>query len=86
MKTFIREDLSEHSVPPRSVVKHLKVCIIGTPSNYEALLDGLLWSCHPAILSVGEMSPGYPDSGFNNKFVKVSYLFVFQFFLSDTGD
>ena len=76
MKTFIREDLSEYIVPPRSVVKHLNVKDISSPINHEALLDGLLWSCHPDILSVNS------GSRFNNEFIKVSYLFVFQLTLN----
>ncbi|KAM7480528.1 hypothetical protein LguiA_028741 [Lonicera macranthoides] len=63
--TFIPEDLSEYIVPPRSVVKHLNVNDIKSPINHEALLDGLLWSCHPDILSVNS------GSGFNNEFIKL---------------
>ncbi|KAI3458590.1 hypothetical protein Pfo_015253 [Paulownia fortunei] len=53
--TFIRDELNDTVIPPLPVVKQLKLVAVGRPSSYEALLDGLLWSCHPEILAVSRV-------------------------------
>nr|XP_016515993.1 PREDICTED: F-box/LRR-repeat protein At3g58900-like [Nicotiana tabacum] len=38
-----------------SVVKHLMLKDVAPPLNFESLLDGLFWTCHPESLSVESM-------------------------------
>ncbi|KAK9927965.1 hypothetical protein M0R45_025124 [Rubus argutus] len=67
--TFLPEELGENiSVPSPSNIKHLKLELdspLKEKENYEALVDGLLWSSHPETLS---MELGW---GYNNEVAKV---------------
>lgn len=67
--TFLPEELSENiSIPSLSNIKHLKLEMdspLKEKENYEALVDGLLWSSHPETLS---MELGW---GYNNEVAKV---------------
>ncbi|KAK3002746.1 hypothetical protein RJ639_020107 [Escallonia herrerae] len=49
--TFDMKNFRDACVPPMCHVKHLKIIAhTGFSSNYNDLLDGLLWSCHPETL------------------------------------
>ncbi|KAG8380791.1 hypothetical protein BUALT_Bualt06G0053000 [Buddleja alternifolia] len=50
--TFDPNELTEVEVSPVPSVKQLKVKRVGIESTFEALLDGLFWSCYPDILVV----------------------------------
>nr|POE85920.1 putative fbd-associated f-box protein [Quercus suber] len=58
-------DLNEESIPPRPNIKHLMLSNVPILEDYTALIDGLLWSCHPKILS----AHSNPES----KFIKPLY-------------
>lgn len=53
--TFLPEELGENiSIPSLSNIKHLKLELdspLKEKENYEALVDGLLWSSHPETVS-----------------------------------
>jgi len=50
---FNLEELRKGEIPPLIEIDHLVlICCIMAPMNCEALIEGLLWSCHPKILSV----------------------------------
>ncbi|XP_075076280.1 putative F-box/LRR-repeat protein At5g41840 [Nicotiana tabacum] len=54
--TFTVEELNEiTSFCSPSVVKHLMLKDVAPPLNFESLLDGLFWTCHPESLSVESM-------------------------------
>ncbi|KAK2986858.1 hypothetical protein RJ640_009592 [Escallonia rubra] len=49
--TFDLKNFRDTRVPPMCHVKHLKIIAhTGFSSNYNDLVDGLLWSCHPETL------------------------------------
>ncbi|XP_059302527.1 putative F-box/LRR-repeat protein At5g02930 [Lycium ferocissimum] len=50
--TFVVEELNATSSCPLSVVKRLKILKVVRSLNFETLLDGLLWTCHPETLAV----------------------------------
>ena len=52
--SFDSEDLSEVTIPPLVEVEHLELVASGIngPLDSEALIDGLLWSCHPMTITV----------------------------------
>nr|XP_011465818.1 PREDICTED: putative F-box/LRR-repeat protein At3g58880 [Fragaria vesca subsp. vesca] len=64
LRTFLPEELGDNSsIPSISNIKHLKIELyypLNEKDNYGALLDGLLWSCHPETLSM-ELGWGYND-------------------------
>ena len=57
---------SEELVP---IVKHFELDDVPTMQDYTAVLDGLLWSCHPKVLQI------YSNIE-NNEFIKVSKNFL----------
>ena len=57
---------SEELVP---IVKHFELDDVPTMQDYTAVLDGLLWSCHPKVLQT------YSNIE-NNEFIKVSKNFL----------
>lgn len=53
-----------------SVVKHLMLKDVAPPLNFESLLDGLFWTCHPESLSVESMW------GRSDEFMQVNVIFL----------
>lgn len=51
---FDLEELEERKIPTLVETDHLKLtCFFSeTPVDYAGLMDGILWSCHPKMLSV----------------------------------
>lgn len=51
---FDREELEERKIPALVETDHLKLTcsFFETPVDYAGLMDGILWSCHPKMLSV----------------------------------
>ncbi|KAJ4840993.1 hypothetical protein Tsubulata_044856, partial [Turnera subulata] len=50
---FELEDLKEQELPPPCEVKHLVLDVAGsTLTNYETLVNGLMWVFHPEFISV----------------------------------
>lgn len=55
--TFSMEDLRNISIPPPCHVKHLKLDALSyhvKVLNFDALVDGLLWSFRPEMLSTAK--------------------------------
>ncbi|KAG8389982.1 hypothetical protein BUALT_Bualt01G0036000 [Buddleja alternifolia] len=53
MISFKPDEMTEVEVTPVPVIKHLRLEEFGVVcSTYEAMLDGLLWSCHPDMLEI----------------------------------
>lgn len=50
--TFNVEELNGTVSCPLSVVQHVKIKQFMESVNFETLLDGLLWTCHPETLSI----------------------------------
>ncbi|KAM3308194.1 hypothetical protein P3S67_009938 [Capsicum chacoense] len=54
--TFNVEELNGTVSCPLSVVQHVKINQVMESVNFETLLDGLLWTCHPETLSIERRS------------------------------
>ncbi|PHU15137.1 hypothetical protein BC332_16342 [Capsicum chinense] len=52
LNTFNVEELNGTVSCPLSVVQHVKIKQVMESVNFETLLDGLLWTCHPETLSI----------------------------------
>ncbi|KAL0010760.1 hypothetical protein SO802_005868 [Lithocarpus litseifolius] len=51
--SFTPEELSKDlPIPPIATVEHLELGNVPIMQDYTALLDGLLWSCHPKVLLI----------------------------------
>ncbi|XP_050289927.1 F-box/LRR-repeat protein At3g26922-like [Quercus robur] len=51
--SFSPEELSKDlPIPPIATVEHLELGNVPIMQDYTALLDGLLWSCHPKVLLI----------------------------------
>uniref|UniRef100_A0A2N9IJ03 F-box domain-containing protein n=1 Tax=Fagus sylvatica TaxID=28930 RepID=A0A2N9IJ03_FAGSY len=53
--SFTSEELSKDQLPPLSSLENLVLERVPPMQDYTALVDGLLWICHPKLLSA------YPD-------------------------
>ena len=62
----LRKDLP---IPPIATVEHLELGNVPLMQDYTALLDGLLWSCHPKVLLIRADSE-------SEEFVNVSKNFL----------
>ena len=65
---FNPELLSEQSICPLTNFKHLRFLHIESSQNHRDIIDGMLWTIHPEMISVKLLSQ--PDSAF----IKVKYL------------
>jgi hypothetical protein len=45
-------ELNKEGIPPISDIKHLKLLNVRLSQDYMILIDGLLWSCPPKLLSI----------------------------------
>ncbi|GMY12392.1 F-box/LRR-repeat protein At3g26922-like [Fagus crenata] len=63
--SFTSEELSKDQLPPLSSLENLVIEMLPTMQDYTAILDGLLWICHPTLLST------FPDFT-GEKFTKES--------------
>lgn len=72
--SFNVEEISDILLPLGPVVDHIELNLQSSSEGYSALLDGLLWSCHPKILSVEFM-----DLESQSKFIMVQSFLCFYF-------
>jgi hypothetical protein len=49
---FSLKSLRYESIPPPTKLKQLKVKYIRPSQDYTALIDGLLWSSYPEVISI----------------------------------